>query len=665
MALKEADYKRKSELEKDFKFNRKLKDPRFGEVSLIQNPKTRQFLAVKEKKINDKKEAGRQIVRARKLMAHNHPNLLNLKDYSVTKQSELCSSFYVLKMFYEFPRSDLHRELNERKKRGEGFSDEELTHILYQQIGANNYLQSKDQHHGNIQPLNISYDKNRMVSKLIDTAEDVGPKGKSKQMQKNRLVAGHPLYQSPITYSNLKKGNLNYTVDPAKEDVYALGLTLLEAGNQQSVQDIYNANTKEVDQEALNKHLANFQARHGQDNTLLTSTVETMVHPDEAQRPNFRDLENQLPPYNEVQTFLQEKREGRVVNATPMLISNQNNVVQSEPEPIKMAEPQYNYDADWDFGTNEANVEYADFGNNNTNVVQNDIPLESFPVVSQQEINFDQQRTAPKVQSGLGLPMVNQQPQSNKVILLNEDDNEFQNNNMFVKPNNTVQNSQPLVVQAPPVKQVDNSVSTNVQPVSVRTNSYVNQPVTYSQYQPNQSYQSIQTYQPNQSYQSNQNYQSYVSNSVQPESRRVVLEPEIRREYIDIHGNSRFETVPYTQGYESQNYHSRVSNAPSEQNVSNIRYSQAPQYVRTENVVQQQPTVVRRESNVVQQQPTVVRHESNVSRQDAPVFVKQSEPTVVYRDSRVENQGVTETVNTGELKLVNTYQDNSRATRMN
>ena len=110
MALKEADYKRKSELEKDFKFNRKLKDPRFGEVSLIQNPKTRQFLAVKEKKINDKKEAGRQIVRARKLMAHNHPNLLNLKDYSVTKQSELCSSFYVLKMFYEFPRSDLHRE---------------------------------------------------------------------------------------------------------------------------------------------------------------------------------------------------------------------------------------------------------------------------------------------------------------------------------------------------------------------------------------------------------------------------------------------------------------------------------------------------------------------------------------------------------------------------
>lgn len=32
-------------------------------------------------------------------------------------------------------------------------------------------------------------------------------------------------------YSNLKKGNLNFQFDPMKEDMFALGLTLLEAGN--------------------------------------------------------------------------------------------------------------------------------------------------------------------------------------------------------------------------------------------------------------------------------------------------------------------------------------------------------------------------------------------------------------------------------------------------
>lgn len=31
-------------------------------------------------------------------------------------------------------------------------------------------------------------------------------------------------------YSNLKKGNLNFSFDPYKEDLFALGLTLLEIG---------------------------------------------------------------------------------------------------------------------------------------------------------------------------------------------------------------------------------------------------------------------------------------------------------------------------------------------------------------------------------------------------------------------------------------------------
>ncbi len=58
--------------------------------------------------------------------------------------------------------------------------------------------------------------------------------------QKNRLLAGHALYQSPKMYSNLKKKNLNFERNGAKEDIYALGLSLLEAGNGKSVQNIYD-----------------------------------------------------------------------------------------------------------------------------------------------------------------------------------------------------------------------------------------------------------------------------------------------------------------------------------------------------------------------------------------------------------------------------------------
>ena len=123
LTLKDADYNRVSPYEKNFKHKRRLNDPRFGEISIIQNPQTRELLAVRERKINDKKEAGRAIVNCRKRLQNKHPYLLNLKDYSVKKQSELCSSFYVIREFYEYPKSDLRREIQMREKEGETLDD--------------------------------------------------------------------------------------------------------------------------------------------------------------------------------------------------------------------------------------------------------------------------------------------------------------------------------------------------------------------------------------------------------------------------------------------------------------------------------------------------------------------------------------------------------------
>lgn len=66
LTLKDTDYTKKSVYEENFAFKKKLQDPRFGDISIIQNPKTREVLAVVEKKINDKKAAGNAIVNARR-----------------------------------------------------------------------------------------------------------------------------------------------------------------------------------------------------------------------------------------------------------------------------------------------------------------------------------------------------------------------------------------------------------------------------------------------------------------------------------------------------------------------------------------------------------------------------------------------------------------------
>lgn len=110
MTLTDADYKKTSPYEKNFAHKKKIMDPRFGDISIIQNPTNWEVLAVSEKQINDKKEAGNFIVNCKKRLSNQHPNILGLKDYSVKKHSELCSSFFVIKQFYEYPRSDLYRE---------------------------------------------------------------------------------------------------------------------------------------------------------------------------------------------------------------------------------------------------------------------------------------------------------------------------------------------------------------------------------------------------------------------------------------------------------------------------------------------------------------------------------------------------------------------------
>lgn len=66
MALTDKDYTRTSPIEKSFAHKKKLQDPRFGQISIVQNPSTREVMAVVEKQVNDKKAAGEMIINCRK-----------------------------------------------------------------------------------------------------------------------------------------------------------------------------------------------------------------------------------------------------------------------------------------------------------------------------------------------------------------------------------------------------------------------------------------------------------------------------------------------------------------------------------------------------------------------------------------------------------------------
>lgn len=270
-ALAPADFDRKSPFEK-FPAARKLNDPRFGEIQVLQNPTSKEFVAAQELKFTDQKSAGAAVVSARQRLALQHPNLVKLLDYAVAKQSELCSTFFLVKLFYEYPKSDLRKESVDRERRGERFSAEELKQFFIQQSSALDYLHSKDKFHGDVQPILVGYNRDANDTRLIDRPE-LTSVDKLRASQKNRFVSGQPLYVSPATFAALASGNGNYEVDPVKEDSYGLGLTILELGNQRSVQDVYDKQSKQLNHQALENHLNDFHKSYATSPELFEAVV--------------------------------------------------------------------------------------------------------------------------------------------------------------------------------------------------------------------------------------------------------------------------------------------------------------------------------------------------------------------------------------------------------
>lgn len=291
--LRDEDFNKKSSYDQTYKFVRKVPDPRFGEVSIMGNQSTRDQIMMRERKYNDKNEAGRAINAIRARMANNNPYGLKLLDYSTAKQSELCSTIYIVRQFWELPGVDMRREFSQRQANNQYFTEAELSQIAYNVIKANPAGM-----HGDISPLNIVMDKATNAPRLIDKSEEPQNPNRIINIQKQKIIGNQPIYQSPNIYSNLKKNNLKFNVDPSKEDAFSLGLTLLELGNLKPVNNIYNAQTKEIDRQALERHIAEFRSRYSP-NGFLVSTVEGLSRYDENMRLGMRELEASLPNENE------------------------------------------------------------------------------------------------------------------------------------------------------------------------------------------------------------------------------------------------------------------------------------------------------------------------------------------------------------------------------
>jgi serine/threonine protein kinase len=325
------DLKRKCELEKLYVKGDMKRDQLFGEYYVYNSFETNSKIICVEKLFNDKETVLRELEAKKKKIFNRHDNFLNVLDYSLEEQKNWCSTFYLLKTFYEYSEKTLKREIIDRKNSESSvgsFSAKEMTYLLYQMVSANAHLQERQQYHGDISPSTIYVDTSGNFRLAFRCNEQMT----AERAQIDKSFRGEPLYLSPTLYAGVRERNLEKARhNPQKSDIFALGLTLLEAGLLKSVQGIYEGRST-VDSKALEELIQEFELQHD-DNPLMYSTVRKMLEIEEDERPDFPQLLGALPDFKEIQDYFYKLENN--------LLEDEQDEYQSEHdfEPLEQPDP--------------------------------------------------------------------------------------------------------------------------------------------------------------------------------------------------------------------------------------------------------------------------------------------------------------------------------------
>ena len=117
--------------------------------------------------------------------------------------------------------------------------------------------------HGDIRPELISVpvhkdDNFRLVDRLSDPSPPIN-------VQFNNFKNQKALYMAPVFFQSFINRKLMIMHNPFKSDIFSLGLVILEAGLLESVQSIYNRQTKDIDRQEMIRLVHQFVDKYPED----------------------------------------------------------------------------------------------------------------------------------------------------------------------------------------------------------------------------------------------------------------------------------------------------------------------------------------------------------------------------------------------------------------
>jgi len=338
ISVEEGDWKRQCSVAKEFRENKApARDARFGGGQLMQHLQTGQKLFLRSRNTNNKAEAEKFISEAKRRLAVQGRGLATLHDFSVNVNSGFCGTSYAITEYWDYNTNDLEKEINKRANSNSGFSDKEITYLLYFSTLGLATLNDNKMNHGNITPLHIDVGEGNSDKsyKLVDPERR---NDNPVQSTFTNISQGKELFTAPEIFNNLNQlrssAEAAKKIDAEKAAAFSLGMTILRVGTMDSLHDCYDKKQGKFNVDVLQKHYQKF-ASYYHENLMLVDAVERLVDPDPIQRWNAQYLRSEFPLEEDIDICFEDDDDLEL--HPDQLIDNTPVAVKSGPQPYNQS----------------------------------------------------------------------------------------------------------------------------------------------------------------------------------------------------------------------------------------------------------------------------------------------------------------------------------------
>ena len=274
----------------EYKIIKQIGRGTFGQIYMVENEK-KQFFALKKLIACSMKEIY--------ILEHEYQILYELNSseeeidlvtiYKIeTKQ--LDPTTFVMYVLMELSNTDWEKEILNRKKTRNFYTEKQLLSIMSSLIKTFSSLQKKNISHRDIKPQNILVfnDKNYKLADFGEAKELID----NSTVTKKRTLRGTELYMSPILFNALRSRKpIKYVKhNTYKSDVFSFGLCILFAGSLcfESIYDVRELKKNEEIKKVTKKYL---EKRYSKE---FINFINNMIDVNEDSRSDFIELEQKF-----------------------------------------------------------------------------------------------------------------------------------------------------------------------------------------------------------------------------------------------------------------------------------------------------------------------------------------------------------------------------------